>query len=202
MKVISSIGVLCLLVLSQGCGSHPRISKLSESSVVCAFGDSLTAGTGASITESYPSVLADMIGCRVVNAGVPGEESSAALQRLPTVLQKERADLVILCEGGNDLLGKQAEEVIRRNLDAMVSMARDTGASVILIGVPRPGLRLKVPPFYRQIADKHGIPCDSKTIAQVLSSPSLKSDYAHPNAAGYRKLAEAMAALIRASQRE
>ena len=202
MKVKPSIAVLCLLVLSQGCGRHPRIARLSESSVVVAFGDSLTAGTGASITESYPSVLADMIGCRVVNAGVPGEESSAALRRLPTVLQKERADLVILCQGGNDMLRKQEDGVIRRNLDAMVSMVHDAGADVILIGVPRPGLRLKVPLFYQQIADKNGIPCDSATIAQILSSPSFKSDYAHPNAAGYRRLAKSIATLIRKSQNQ
>jgi lysophospholipase L1-like esterase len=176
--------------------------RLSESSVVVAFGDSLTAGSGASTTESYPSVLADLIGCRVVNAGVPGEESSAALQRLPAVLQEERADLVILCEGGNDMLRRQEDGIIRRNLDAMVCMAQAVGADVILIGVPRPGLLLRVPSFYRQIADKNGIPCDSKTLARILSSPSLKSDYVHPNAAGYRRLAESVAALIRESQRE
>jgi len=143
-----------------------------------------------------------MLGCRVVTAGVPGEESSAALRRLPIVLQKEKANLVILCEGGNDLLRKREDEVIRGNLDAMVSMAHDVGADVILIGVPRPGLRLKVPSFYQQVADKHGIPCDTKTIAQVFSSPFLKSDYVHPNAAGYRRLAEAIAALIQECQRE
>lgn len=202
MKANLSIAILCLIVFALGCGRQPKIGRLSESSVVLAFGDSLTAGTGASSAESYPSVLADMIGCRVVNAGVPGEESSAALQRLPTVLQKEKVNLVILCQGGNDMLLKQAEEVIRSNLEAMVSMAHDAGADVILIGVPRPGLRLKAPRFYQQIADKNGIPCDSKTIAQVLSSRSLKSDYAHPNAAGYRRMAEAIAALIRDSQRE
>ena len=84
----------------------------------------------------------------------------------------------------------------------MVCMAQAVGADVILIGVPRPGLLLRVPSFYRQIADKNGIPCDSKTLARILSSPSLKSDYVHPNAAGYRRLAESVAALIRESQRE
>jgi len=202
MKTAMPIAVLCLLGLALGCSRHPRIVRLSESSVVVAFGDSLTAGSGASTTESYPSVLADLIGCRVVNAGVPGEESSAALQRLPAVLQEERADLVILCEGGNDMLRRQEDGIIRRNLDAMVCMAQAVGADVILIGVPRPGLLLRVPSFYRQIADKNGIPCDSKTLARILSSPSLKSDYVHPNAAGYRRLAESVAALIRESQRE
>lgn len=202
MKTSLSIAILCLLILSLGCGRNPRIAKLTESSVVLAFGDSLTAGTGANSAESYPSVLADMLGCRVVNEGVPGEESSAALQRLPTVLQKEKADLVILCEGGNDMLGKQDDGIISRNLDAMVAMAHNAGTDVILIGVPRPGLRLKAPQFYKQIADKNSIPYDSKTIARILSSRSLKSDYVHPNAAGYRQLAESIAALIRASQRE
>jgi acyl-CoA thioesterase I len=89
MKVKPAIALLCLLALSQGCGSHPGIKKLAESSVILAFGDSLTAGTGANTTESYPAVLAGLIGCRVVNAGVPGEESSDALLRLPAVLQKE-----------------------------------------------------------------------------------------------------------------
>lgn len=202
MKIKPAITLLCLLALLQGCGPHPKVARLTALSVVLAFGDSLTAGTGASSAESYPAVLADMLGCRVVNAGIPGEESSAALQRLPTVLQQEKFDLVILCEGGNDMLGKQADEVILRNLDAMVSMAHDAGASVILIGVPKPGLLLKAPSYYRQVADQHGIPCDSKTIAQILASRSLKSDYVHPNAAGYKKLAEAIAALTRESQRE
>ncbi len=202
MKAILSAVMLSALVFFQGCGRQPRIAKLSAASVVVAFGDSLTAGTGASLAESYPAVLAEMLGCRVINAGVPGEVSSAALKRLPTVLQDQKADLVILCEGGNDLLGKEDDDVIRKNIDAMVAVARDAGANVVLIGVPRPGLRLKVPQFYRQVADKHGIPYDSKTIAQILSSRSLKSDYVHPNAAGYRRMAESIAGLIRASQQE
>lgn len=202
MKISLSIALLALLVLSPGCGSQPGIKRLSESSVVLAFGDSLTAGTGAGRTESYPAVLAGPIGCRVVNAGVPGEETPAGLLRLPAVLQKEQPDLVILCEGGNDMLREKKDELIHKNLDAMVTKARQAGADVILIGVPKPGLLLKVPTFYQQVADKHNIPCDSKTLARIFSSPALKRDYAHPNAAGYRRLAEAIAILIRESQRE
>lgn len=202
MRVGLYITLLSFLVLSQGCGSHPRIRKLSESSVVVAFGDSLTAGTGATQTESYPSVLGEIIDCRVINAGVPGEESSAGRKRLHALLQRDRVDLVLLCEGGNDMLLDQQDENIKENIDAMVSEARRTGVDVILLGVPRPRLRMKPPPFYRQIADKHGIPCDTETIADILTSPALKSDHVHPNAAGYRKLAEVTAALIRDSQRE
>jgi len=196
----ASITILCLLALCAGCGRHAKIRRLSESSVVVAFGNSLTFGTGAGKTESYPSVLSDLIRCRVVNAGVPGEVTSSGRGRLRTVLEKEKADLVILCHGGNDLVRKQDESATIRNLDAMISFARRAGADIILIGVPKPGQPLKAPPFYQELADKHGIPVDSDTIPEILSTPSLRSDRMHPNAAGYGKMAESIADLIRESQ--
>jgi len=194
---------LGLLALGAGCGGHPRIAGLTESSVVLAFGDSLTVGEGASATENYPAVLAKLLGCRVVNAGVSGETSSEGVLRLPAVLKQEKFALVILCEGGNDMLQKQADDTIGKNLDAMVSLAREAGADVILIGVPKPGLfNLKVPPFYQKIASKNGILCDSETLPEILSKSSLKSDYVHPNAEGYRKMAGAIAELIQTNQKD
>ena len=198
----TSITILCLLALCAGCGGHPEARLLSESSVVVAFGNSLTSGTGASKAESYPSVLSGLIGCRVVNAGVPGEVTSSGQRRLPKVLEKDKADLVVICHGGNDMVSKQDENAIIRNLDSMISIARDAGADVILVGVPNPELPLKVPPFYQELADKHSIPLDSDTIPEILSTPSLRSDQMHPNAAGYKKMAQAIADLIRKSQRK
>jgi lysophospholipase L1-like esterase len=194
------IGALCALALCAGCGRYPRIGELSKSSVVVAFGDSLTYGTGAGKTESYPALLSEMIRCRVVNAGVPREDTSSALRRLPDVLLREKANLVIICHGGNDMLRKADQSVTRRNLDAMISLARDAGADVILIGVPKPALRLRAPPFYRELAEEHSIPLDDSTVPRILSTPSLRSDHAHPNAAGYRRMAESIADLIRRSE--
>ncbi len=115
-------------------------------------------------------------------------------------METEKADLVIICHGGNDMLQKLDESTTTRNLDAMISTARDAGADVILIGVPKPVLPLEVPLFYQELADKHGIPLDSDSIPEILSTPSLKSDDMHPNAAGYRNMAQAIAHLIRESQ--
>jgi acyl-CoA thioesterase I len=202
MRSIWPIAVFCVLTLCVGCGRNPRISRPTESSVVVAFGDSLTSGTGASRAESYPSMLSKMIGCRVINAGVPGEDSSDGLRRLPTVLEKERPDLVILCHGGNDMLSGQNPDITSANLSAMISMVKNAGSDVVLIGVPKPGLRLRPPRFYGKIAKEYAIPYNPEIVAEILSTPSLKSDQAHPNAAGYRRLAESVAALIRESQRE
>ena len=49
--------------------------------IIC-FGDSLTYGTGASRGMDYPSQLSKMISRPVINAGVSGDTTARALQRL------------------------------------------------------------------------------------------------------------------------
>ena len=192
--------VFGLFLLCTGCGHRPTIHPLSDSAVILAFGDSLTAGNGAARDETYPAVLAERTGYRVINAGVPGELSADGLLRLPELLQSEQPDLVILCHGGNDLLKKRNEATLTANLESMIQLARQAGAEVILIGVPQFGLRLKSAPLYRDIAEKYNLPFDEKTLPEILSTPALKSDPIHPNAAGYRQLAEAIDRLIRTSE--
>lgn len=192
--------LIALLIGTWGCG-RPHIRPLDASSVILAFGDSLTAGQGAAPQEAYPVILSNLLGCPVINAGVSGELSSEGLSRLPDLLTQHRPQLVIVCHGGNDLLAKNAEAAIQANLDAMIRLAKDQGTEVILIGVPKPGLLLRAPDFYQDLADRHKIPYDAKAISKILSSPSLKSDYVHPNAAGYQRMAEVIAELIRKSQK-
>jgi len=194
------IAILCLLALCAGCGSHSKIRKLSAPSIIVAFGDSLTSGTGANPEENYPSVLSAMTGFKVVNAGVAGEDTTAGLSRLPTVLKDERPDLVILCHGGNDMLRGQDANITIANLNTMIEMVKDAGADVILVGVPKPALFLKPAAFYQEIASKHGIPIEAKTLSKILSTPALTSDPVHPNASGYKRIAEAIKTLIGESQ--
>ena len=53
-------------------------------------------------------------------------------------------------------------------------------------------------PLYAEIAAEFGLPVDLETVADILGDRALKSDYIHPNAAGYRRLALAIADLLRA----
>jgi lysophospholipase L1-like esterase len=202
MRRLQFITILALLTLFTGCGHRPEIQELTETSVVVAFEDSLTSGTGVATEDSYPSVLSELIGCRVINAGKPGEDSSSGLRRLPLVLQTERPDLVILCHGGNDLLMRQSPEKTKANLSDMIAMIKEAGSDVILLAVPKTGLRLKPPVLYEELATLHHIPFDPETIPEILSTPSSKSDQVHPNEDGYRQIAESISALIMKSHKK
>ena len=161
-----------------------------------AFGDSLTEGTGAKRGFDYPRQLQDLSGYRIINAGVAGEISSAGLARLPGLLDAHSPALVILCHGGNDLLRKLDANQLRDNLSAMINLIRQSGADVVLLGVPKPALLLGPADVYIEVAEKHQVVTNLDIIAKVLSRPNLKSDPVHPNAAGYRQIAEAIHATL------
>jgi lysophospholipase L1-like esterase len=81
----------------------------------------------------------------------------------------------------------------------MMRTAVAHGAQVVLIGVPKPGLLPSPPDFYRDIAREFRAPYEGGALKTILTDNELKSDLAHPNARGYAKLAEAVAALLKKS---
>lgn len=200
MKTLFAL--LALLLLLTGCDSHPAIRPLAPGATVLAFGDSLTHGNGANAEQSYPTVLAELLSARVVNAGVPGEVSAAGRRRLPGVLEEVQPQLVILIHGGNDFLRRLDLNQTRDNLRGMIESCRRQGADVILAGVPQLGLFLKPAPFYAELAEEYRLPYLDDTLSAILKDNALKSDSIHPNAAGYRKLARALAELIRDAERD
>lgn len=201
-RLKSFFSSLVLLLLLSGCDSPPAIRPLAPGATVLAFGDSLTHGNGASAGQSYPAVLEELLGVRVVNAGVPGEVSAAGRQRLPGVLERVQPQLVILIHGGNDFLRRLDVTQVRENLQGMIETCRQQGADVVLAGVPQLGLILSPAPFYAELAEEYRLPYLDDTLSDVLKDRSLKSDTIHPNAAGYRQLAQALAELIRDAARD
>lgn len=185
------------LLLVVACARAPGLPRLAPGDVVLAFGDSLTAGVGAAAGQDYPARLADMIGRRVVNAGVPGETTGEGLQRLDSQLDAYGPRLLLLCLGGNDMLRHQAAEATAANLRAMVRLARERGVAVVLIGVPQPSLFGAAPAFYAEIAKEFGLVYEDEAFVAVLHDRELKSDLIHANAAGYREVARRLAARLR-----
>ncbi len=189
---------MCAVALVAACGKKvPPLPALGANATVLAFGDSLTFGTGAAPSESYPAQLQGLIGRKVVDAGVPGEISADGLARLPQELDENQPKLLILCHGGNDFLRKMDEAQTAANVRAMIRLAQGRGIAVILIATPKPSLLPAPPDFYADIAKEFSLPIEKDILKEVLSDNGLKSDLVHPNAQGYRMVAEAVAKLMK-----
>jgi hypothetical protein len=50
--------------------------------------------------------------------------------------------------------------------------------------------------IYRRLGERYGVPVAEDALVDVLYDPALKSDTIHPNAAGYRRLADELAERI------
>jgi len=188
-----------LVLALAGCGERPKLERLAPDAVVLAFGDSLTYGTGAAEDESYPAQLEKLISRRVVRAGVPGEVTAQALERLPAALDEHAPRLVLLCIGGNDFLRRLGNPQAERNVREMVKLAQSRGVAVLLIGAPEPGFTVSPPAFYAGIAREYRLPYEGAIVGEVLKDRSLKADPIHPNARGYRLIAERLATTLRES---
>jgi len=200
-NILFFLGLFFFTSALVGCESGPQIKAIGQETVVLAFGDSLTHGTGAPDGQSYPDILAGLIGRPVINVGIPGEVSSAGLKRLPAVLDEYNPGLVILCHGGHDFLRRMDEGETARNLRAMITLIRAGGADVVLVGVPKLGFGLKVPNFYEELAKEQKVPFESGILVDLLGDNNMKSDAIHPNATGYRLMAEAVQNVINKAQR-
>ncbi len=200
--VLVMLGIAVLYTVLNPVKTESEKMQLQKNQKILAFGDSLTYGYGATTDESYPSILARKIGREVINAGINGETSGEGLKRLPKLLDDGEIKLMILCFGGNDILQKLPMTELKENLEQMIIMAKRRGIAVLLVSVPNIGLfGLSALPLYEEVADEMGIPLLSGMLAEILSEPALKSDQIHPNAQGYRKIAEKIYAKLEEEMR-
>ena len=128
-------GLIFVALLISSCG-QANLTPLSTGATILAFGDSLTFGVGAKSDQSFPSVLSSLSGFEVINAGSSGETTSQGVKRFKSLLQTHQPELVILLEGGNDILRNHDLQLTKQNLATMIELAKAQQVSVILIGVP------------------------------------------------------------------
>ena len=181
------------------CGrGKPQARLVSAGSAVLALGDSLTYGTGATSDTSYPAVLAGLSGWQVVNAGVPGDTSAQALQRLPALLQEHQPALLLVSIGGNDLLRRLPEADLRANLKRICELGLAGGAQVMVIAVPRPSVAAAVigslsdHPLYAEVGHALKLPLHERGWSSVLADEALRADAIHANARGYALMARSV----------
>lgn len=187
---------ILLLSLLIAC-EREQLQKVSPQGTILAFGDSLTVGVGTTEANSYPSILAHLSGRTVVNGGVSGETTAQGVKRLPGLLDEVQPELLLVLEGGNDILRNVDPAQIKHNLATMIEQAQKLGIQVVLIAVPEKKLFSSQAEFYQELADTYHLVLIEDLIADLLRTPAYKSDAIHLNAAGYRALADKVYSVLK-----
>lgn len=192
-----------LLPLLAACGRKTKLAALPAGSTVLAFGDSVTYGTGAQPGEDWPTLLAAATGWKIINAGVPGDTADAGKERIRGLLEAQRPALVIVEIGGNDFLRRRPAPVVKEDVRSIVRQSKVAGVQVVLVAVPELSLlgaltrRPDDAALYAEIGRDEQVPVIADVFSDILGKPELCADQIHPNAAGYRKMAEGIAAALR-----
>jgi lysophospholipase L1-like esterase len=177
---------LCFFLIS--C-SEPEPVELTGENIIC-FGDSLTYGTGAPRDKSYPAQLSDMTGQPVINAGVPGDTTTRALERLEEDVLSQSPRIVLITLGGNDLKNGVRKDVAFRNLKTIIEAIQAEGGLVILGGVKFIILDKGYGEMYKKLAKETDIILVPNVLKGLIGKDKYMSDPIHPNGQGYTIMAE------------
>ena len=169
--------------------SKDRGPELASNQTIICFGDSLTYGTGASQGMDYPSQLSKLIGKPIVNAGVPGDTTVRALNRLDRDVILKNPGLVLITLGGNDLKNGVSRDTAFSNLKQIVESIQDGGAGVIIGGLKFPFRDRGYGRGYQELADETEAILIPDIFEGIMGNRELMSDPIHPNDAGYKIIA-------------
>ena len=128
------------------------IGHAAEPPTVLVFGDSLSAGYGVDVDQTWVALLQARLESqgyehRVINASISGETTQGGMTRIAPALENFNPELVILELGGNDGLRGFPANVIKDNIRAMIDASRQHGATVVILGIKIP---TNYGPRYRQ----------------------------------------------------
>ena len=166
----------------------------AETPTVLVFGDSLSAGFGIDVDQSWTTLLQHRLDeqgyeHRVVNASISGETTEGGAARIESALDNFDPALIILQLGGNDGLRGFPPSRMKKNLDKIIRTSKDYGAAVVLLGIRIPmnyGQRYRnaFENVYREIAAELDVPWIEFFMEGVaLNDNLMQSDGIHPNAA-------------------
>jgi acyl-CoA thioesterase-1 len=180
--------LLTLLMLFAAAATQAAIAP-----TVLVFGDSLSAGYGIDVDQSWPALLQVRLESqgyehRVINASISGETTEGGATRIASTLENFSPDLVILELGGNDGLRGFPPERMKANLQTIIETAKASGAAVVMLGIRIPtnyGLRYTnaFENVYRELAEQSGVLWIEFFMEGIaLNAELMQEDGIHPNA--------------------
>lgn len=178
-----------------------------------AIGDSITHGVPyVQLGETYPELVGQMTGDRVINLGIGGITVAEMAMELPSHLEQYMPGIVILSGGGNDIdYGRSAAEIMM-DLEDMARTITDAHVRLVLctitpssLGKDDEATREEVNGWIRRnegglwdLADIDDVLRD--TVCPSMLKPDVDSgDHVHPNAKGMGAIADVIIAAMNES---
>jgi lysophospholipase L1-like esterase len=186
---LSLLSPLLLSIFLLTACSETKQPALHGQNIIC-FGDSLTYGTGAPREKSYPTQLSELIGLPVINAGIPGDTTARALQRLERDVLSHAPRIVLITLGGNDLKNGVDKKTAFQNLNDIVRAIQNEGALVVIGGIRLLFWDRGYAEEYEKLAEETGAILVPDILSGLMGTEKFMSDTIHPNAAGYEVMAK------------
>jgi acyl-CoA thioesterase-1 len=184
------LGLLAVLLIGWSGASQAAAPK-----TVLVLGDSLSAAHNIAANQGWVHLLEVRLGkmeppWRVVNASISGETTLSGRHHLPALLETYKPSVLVLELGANDGLRGLPLGAMKDNLAAMIDMAQQAHARVLLLGIELPvnygpryrdGLRA----VYAELAQRKRTALVPFLLEGVALDPSrMQDDGLHPTAAG------------------
>ena len=166
---------------------------------ILVYGDSLSAGFGIGVAQSWPALLGQRLsangsGLIVTNASISGETTAGGRARLAAVLTQFKPRIVILALGANDGLRGLPVAAMKDNLAAMLKLAKQHGARVLLVGMHLPPnygpqYTAEFDAAFRDLARREKVALLPFLLEPIaLERDAYQADGLHPTAAAQAKI--------------
>lgn len=195
LKVAGLVGLLGAALALFWPDTTPAPAPSGEGPIVF-LGNSITAGHRLPREAAFPHQLGAALGVPVVNAGISGDTTGEALDRLERDVLAHRPRLVVVELGANDAFRRLPPDGTVANLRAITRRIRAQGAAVVLVHISLPsmsgdGYRGAL----REIARAERATLVEDFLDGVV--PGLSYDGLHPDARGQARLADRLLPVLR-----
>ena len=173
----------------------PRVARPQR---VYIIGDSLAAGMGGE-KVTWPKKLRELTSLKIDDLSFAGANAQSALRKQANIIERDgdRQAWVLICIGGNDMLGGTKPDDFGPQLDELLAKARgdpDQPRIVLMTELPIVPGAWAFAAWQRDLAAKHSVVLIPKRIlANIVLTNANVVDGLHLSQLGHERMAEALA---------